>query len=59
MVSKSESFLIDLVVLLDRYDADFHYTTDDDGVHFIFEGKNPTPRFRGRAALKEWLEAAD
>ena len=59
MVSKRESFLTDLLVLLDKYNADFLYTTDNDGVYFTVDGKNPTPEFRGREQLKDWLEALD
>ena len=59
MVSKRENFLIDLVVLLDKYDADFYYTTDDGGVHFEVEGKSPLPGFQGKQALKHWLETTD
>ncbi len=59
MVSKRESFLIDLVVLLDKYDADFGYTTDDDGVHFEVDGKDPSPGFYNKKDLKDGLEATD
>ncbi len=59
MVNRRESFLTDLLVLLDSYNADFLYTTDDDGVYFTVDGANPTPGFHGREQLKDWLEALD
>lgn len=59
MVSKRENFLIELAVFLDRYDADFHYTTDDDGVHFTIEGKDVTAGLFGRESLKKLIESLD
>ncbi len=59
MVSTRESFLNDLVVLLDRYDADFYYTSDADGVHFTMEGKDATPGLFGRESLQEFIDSLD
>jgi len=39
MENKERDFLLELAALIERYDAHFYYTTDDDGIHVALKGQ--------------------
>jgi len=48
-----EEFLEKLAILCDEYNAQFDYTTDDDGIHINVEGKEVFIGFLDESASRE------